>query len=46
MIIELDYKSFCDIYYKAAEQVADITIAEHIKKHGGIRIVDTRHAKV
>lgn len=34
MILELDYKSFCDIYYTAAEQVADITIAEHIKKHG------------
>ena len=26
MIIELDYKSFCDIYYKAAEQVADIEL--------------------
>ena len=34
MNIQIDYKSFCDIYYKAAEQVADITIAEHIKKHG------------
>ena len=34
MNIELDYKTFCDVYYKAAEQVADITLAEHIKKHG------------
>ena len=34
MNIELDYKSFCDTYYRAAEQVADITIAEHIKKNG------------
>ena len=34
MNIELDYKSFCDVYYKPAEQVADITIAGHIRKHG------------
>ena len=34
MKIDLDYSSFCDIYYKDAEEVADITIAEHIKKHG------------
>lgn len=34
MNIDLDYKSFCDIYYKAAEQVADITIAKHIEDHG------------
>ncbi len=34
MNIDIDYKTFCDIYYKAAEQVADITIAEHIKNHG------------
>ena len=25
MNINLDYKAFCDIYYHAAEQVADIT---------------------
>lgn len=34
MKIDLDYSSFCNIYYKDAEEVADITIAEHIKKHG------------
>lgn len=34
MKIDLDYSSFCDIYYQDAEEVADITIAEHIKKHG------------
>ena len=34
MNIQVDYQSFCDAYYKAAEQVADITIAEYIKKHG------------
>ena len=34
MIVELDYKSFCDSYYDAAMQVADITIAEYVKKHG------------
>lgn len=36
MNIELDYKSFCNLYYKAAEKVADITIADHVKKHGAI----------
>lgn len=36
MNIELDFKSFCDQYYKAAEKVADITIADHVKKHGAI----------
>ena len=34
MKIELDYKSFCNTYYKAAKRVADITIADHVKKHG------------
>lgn len=34
MNIDLDYKTFCDTYYDAAVQVADITIAEHIKSHG------------
>jgi len=34
MQIDLDYKTFCDTYYDAAVQVADITIAEHIKSHG------------
>lgn len=34
MKIELDYKTFCNTYYKAAKRVADITIAGHIKKHG------------
>ena len=33
MNIDLDYSSFCNIYYKDAEEVAEITIAEHIKKH-------------
>lgn len=34
MRIDLDYKTFCDTYYDAAVQVADDTIAEHIKSHG------------
>ena len=34
MKIDLDYSSLCNIYYKDAEGVAEITIAEHIKKHG------------
>ena len=34
MNIDLDYKTFCDTYYDAAVQVADVTIAEHIKSHG------------
>ncbi len=38
MNIDIDYKTFCDIYYKAAEQVADITIAEHIKNHGQLNL--------
>ena len=46
MNIELDYKSFCDMYYKAAEQVADITIAEHVKKHGQLnRSIDVELVK-
>lgn len=36
MNIELDYKSFCDLYYKAAKNTADITIIEHVKKNGPI----------
>ena len=34
MNIDLDYKTYCDTYYDAAVQIADITIAEHIKAHG------------
>ncbi len=34
MNTEFDYKSFCETYLEAARQVADITIAEHIRKHG------------
>ena len=34
MNINLDYKTFCETYYDAAVQIADITIAEHIKAHG------------
>ena len=34
MQIDLDYKTFCDTYYDAAVQVADVTIAELIKSHG------------
>ena len=34
MKIDLDYKTFCNTYYDVAMQVADITIAEHIKSHG------------
>ena len=34
MNIDLDYQTFCDTYYDGAVQIADITIAEHIKAHG------------
>ena len=36
MNIELDFKSFCALYYDAAVKTADITIADHIKKNGPI----------
>lgn len=46
MEINLDYKTFCDLYYKNAEKVADITIAEHIKKHGKLNpYIDVELAK-
>lgn len=46
MEINLDYKTFCDLYYKAAEKVADITVAEHIKKHGKLNpYIDVELAK-
>ncbi len=34
MNIELDFKSFCELYYNAAVKTADITIADNIKKNG------------
>ena len=34
MNIDLDYKTFSEAYYDIAVQIADITIAEHIKSHG------------
>lgn len=36
MNIELDFKSFCELYYDAAVKTADITIADNIKKNGPI----------
>lgn len=34
MNLSIDYKTFCELYYRDAMQVADITIANHIKKYG------------
>ena len=34
MIIDLDYKSFCELYYSVAMQAADKTISGHIAKYG------------
>ena len=46
MEINLDYKTFCDLYYKDAEKVADITVAEHIKRHGKLNpYIDVELAK-
>lgn len=36
MNIDMDYRTFCDLYFKEAEEVADITIANHVSKHGAI----------
>lgn len=36
MNIDMDYRTFCDLYFKEAEEVADITIATHVSKHGPI----------
>ena len=46
MEINIDYKTFCGLYYKAAEEVADITVAEHIKGHGKLNpYIDVELAK-
>lgn len=46
MNIDLDFKSFCGLYYNEAVKAADITIAAHIKKNGSIsRFIDIELVK-
>ena len=36
MIIDIDYKTFCDRYFEAARKAADDAIAWHVKKYGAL----------
>lgn len=46
MNIKLDFKSFCELYYKAAVKNADITISNHIKDNGPIsKFIDVELVK-
>ncbi len=36
MNIDMDYRTFCELYFLEAEEVADITIDKHVSEHGPI----------